>query len=60
MATLVVLVSLLIMGSFISAAFLRFFQQKVFQGVVYLIIGIITIILFYFGLNLGWTPLPQP
>ncbi|TBL77819.1 hypothetical protein [Paenibacillus thalictri] len=59
MATLAVLVSLLVMGSFVSMAFLRFFQRKTVQGFIYLIIGIVAIVLFYVGADHGWIPLPK-
>lgn len=59
MGTIAVIVSLLVMGSFISAAFVRFFQKKTFQGFVYLIIGIIVMIFFYYAAGKGWIPLPK-
>ncbi|WP_248926279.1 hypothetical protein [Paenibacillus hamazuiensis] len=59
MATIIILIALLIMGSFISFAFVRFFQRKPVQGAVFLVIGLITIVLFYYGVGQGWIPLPE-
>ncbi|TVY10568.1 hypothetical protein [Paenibacillus cremeus] len=56
--TIVMLLWLLAMGSFISLAVVLFFQQKTAKGVVYLVLGLATIVVFYYGIAQGWIAIP--
>lgn len=59
MATIVMLLCLIVMGSFISAAVVLYFQKKSALGTLWLVFGILSIILFYYGISRGWIEIPK-
>lgn len=59
MATIIMLLYLIVIGSFISAAFVLYFQKKTVPATVWLILGLISIVVFYYGIAEGWIALPE-
>lgn len=59
MATIIMLLCLVVMGCFISAAFVLYFQKKPAPATVWLILGLISIASFYYGIAEGWIAIPK-
>ncbi|WP_159884241.1 hypothetical protein [Paenibacillus puerhi] len=58
MATIIMLICLVIMGTFFSLAFLFIFQKKKAMVVLMLVLGLISSFLFYYSIYKGWIELP--
>ncbi|MEK8130143.1 hypothetical protein WMW72_19755 [Paenibacillus filicis] len=58
MATIIMLVCLIIMGTFFSLAFLFGFQKKKASAFMMLGLGFVSSFLFYYGIYKGWIELP--
>lgn len=59
MATIKLLLCLIIMGSFFSAAFVLFFQKKKTKGFIFLALGFISAFFFYYAIFNGLLILPE-
>jgi hypothetical protein len=55
----IILLALVVVGSFISGAFVSFFQKKLVLGFILLIVGLIGIYLFYYSFHVGWLTVPE-
>ncbi|CAG7624326.1 hypothetical protein ACFQI7_03870 [Paenibacillus allorhizosphaerae] len=58
-ATIVLLLCLIVMGSFVSAAFVLFFQRKTRSAFIFLALGLISMFIFYYAIYNGWLALPK-
>ncbi|WP_426446945.1 hypothetical protein ACP26L_23715 [Paenibacillus sp. S-38] len=59
MATIKLLLSLLVMGAFFSAAFVLFFQKRKPIAWTCIALGFASAFLFYYAIYTGWLPLPE-
>ncbi|WP_281887523.1 hypothetical protein [Paenibacillus sp. YYML68] len=59
MATIIMLLCLLVMGTFFSLAFVFAFQKK--KGTAWLMLGIgfVVSFMFYWGIYKGWIAIPE-
>ena len=55
---IILLLCMVFMGSLFAAAFLRFFQGKKVQAVIWLIALIISLVLFYWAIGKGYITAP--
>ncbi|MBP1155917.1 MULTISPECIES: hypothetical protein [unclassified Paenibacillus] len=59
MATIILLLCLIVMGSFFSAAFVLFFQKRTTNGYIFTVLGLISAAIFYYAIFKGWLVLPE-
>lgn len=59
MATIIMLLCLIVIGSFFSGAFVLYFQKKEAVATVLIVLGLASLVLFYYGISVGWIELPK-
>ncbi|ALS21725.1 hypothetical protein EXW96_02430 [Paenibacillus sp. JMULE4] len=59
MATIILLLCLIVMGSFFSVSFVLFFQKKKTLGFLFIALGFISAFFFYYAIFNGWLALPE-
>lgn len=59
MATIVMLLCLVVMGTFFSLSFVFAFKKKKTAAIFWLVLGFISAFFFYYGLYKGWILIPE-
>lgn len=59
MATIILILCLIVMGTFFSVAFVLFFQKKTTNAVVFTVLGFVSAFFFYYAIFKGWLALPE-
>ncbi|MCP3772891.1 hypothetical protein NLX71_06080 [Paenibacillus sp. MZ04-78.2] len=59
MATIILIVCLIVMGTFFSLAFVWLFQKKKGLAISFTILGLASAFVFYYAIFEGWLQLPE-